>query len=151
MILNDTQAALDQSFAHIPVAEAEPTAPAPVETLAPATSEASTHIPLASPSSPSATNVNSEAWKEEYEANLSTWRAQSAEAREKAEQERAKWEARRKEEAAARKAAGLPEEAPALWETSGLAKVDEETFKLEKQVSCSRYCQKGFCLCFQGF
>jgi len=48
---------------------------------------------------------SSDAWKEEYEAQVQKWRAKSTEAREKAEKERAKWEAIRaaqKEEAAHR-------------------------------------------------
>lgn len=50
-----------------------------------------------------------ETWKEEYDAQVEAWRAQSAEAREKAEAERAKWEAIRKEEKAQRRASGVPE------------------------------------------
>lgn len=33
-----------------------------------------------------------DSWKSEYESHVQSWRAQSAEAREKAEKERAKWE-----------------------------------------------------------
>ncbi|KAF8962775.1 hypothetical protein BDZ97DRAFT_1905165 [Flammula alnicola] len=54
-----------------------------------------------------------DSWKAEYEAQVETWRAQSAEAREKAEKERLKWEAIRaieKEEAAQRKAEGIVDE-----------------------------------------
>ncbi|KAF8149865.1 hypothetical protein B0H34DRAFT_802001 [Crassisporium funariophilum] len=67
-------------------------------------------------------------WKAEYEAQVQSWRAQSAEAREKAEKERLKWEAIRaieKEEAAKRKAAGIVDEpvvqaqAEAGWEKVG--------------------------------
>lgn len=50
-----------------------------------------------------------DAWKEEYEAQLQTWRAQSAEQRERAEKERLRWEAVRaqeKDEAERRKSAG---------------------------------------------
>jgi hypothetical protein len=43
--------------------------------------------PSLSPSS-----ASDESWKSEYESNVQSWRAQSAEAREKAEKERAKWE-----------------------------------------------------------
>ncbi|EAU85500.1 hypothetical protein CC1G_06401 [Coprinopsis cinerea okayama7 len=57
---------------------------------------------------PSAT-PEPDAWKAEYDAQVEAWRAQSAEAREKAEKERARWEAIRKEEAEKRKAAGIPE------------------------------------------
>jgi len=62
-----------------------------------------------------ASNDLEESWKEEYEAQLQSWRAQSAEAREKAEQERLRWESIRaaeKEEAAKRKAAGIVDEPP---------------------------------------
>ena len=54
-------------------------------------------------------------WKAEYEAQVQSWRAQSAEAREKAEKERLKWESVRateKEEATKRKAAGIADEPP---------------------------------------
>lgn len=54
-------------------------------------------------------------WKAEYEAQVQSWRAQSAEAREKAEKERLKWESLRaieKEEATKRKAAGIADEPP---------------------------------------
>jgi len=54
-------------------------------------------------------------WKAEYEAQVHSWRAQSAEAREKAEKERLKWESVRaieKEEATKRKAAGIANEPP---------------------------------------
>lgn len=48
-----------------------------------------------------------DSWKAEYESQVESWRAQSAEAREKAEKERLRWEAVRaaeREEAARRKA-----------------------------------------------
>ena len=54
-------------------------------------------------------------WKAEYEAQVQSWRAQSAEAREKAEKERLRWESVRaieKEEATKRKAAGIADEPP---------------------------------------
>jgi hypothetical protein len=54
-------------------------------------------------------------WKAEYEAQVQSWRAQSAEAREKAEKERLKWESLRameKEEATKRKAAGIAVDEP---------------------------------------
>jgi len=62
-----------------------------------------------------ATNDLEESWKAEYEAQVRSWRAQSAEAREKAEQERLRWESIRaaeKEEATKRKAAGIADEPP---------------------------------------
>ena len=55
----------------------------------------------------------SDDWKEQYEAQLQAWRAQSAEARLKAEKERERWEAIRKvekEEAARRGAEATIEE-----------------------------------------
>jgi hypothetical protein len=60
-----------------------------------------------------------DAWKAEYETNVQSWRAQSAEMREKAENERARWErirAAEKEESTHRKTEGLPEP-PSSWET----------------------------------
>ncbi|KAJ3565781.1 hypothetical protein NP233_g7427 [Leucocoprinus birnbaumii] len=56
-----------------------------------------------------------ETWKQEYEDQVKAWRAQSAEAREKAEKVREQWEAKRaaeREEAEKRKAAGIPEPEP---------------------------------------
>jgi len=63
----------------------------------------------------------------EYESHVESWRAQSAEARQKAEKERARWEAIRaaeKQEAALRKAAmpadsGVGGETDQGWETVG--------------------------------
>lgn len=45
--------------------------------------------------SASTSSLESEKWKVEYEEHLRNWRAESAEAREKAEKERARWEALR--------------------------------------------------------
>ncbi|KAH9481446.1 Mitochondrial import protein 1 [Psilocybe cubensis] len=61
----------------------------------------------------SESTVSNDSWKEEYEAQVKSWRARSAEEREKAEKERLRWEAIRaieKEEAAKRKAAGIVDE-----------------------------------------
>lgn len=58
-------------------------------------------------------SVSDDSWKAEYDAQVQSWRAQSAEAREKAEKERLKWEAIRaieREEAAKRHAAGFVDE-----------------------------------------
>jgi hypothetical protein len=58
--------------------------------------------------------ASDDSWKVEYEAQVQSWRARSAEEREKAEKERLRWEAIRaieKEEAAKRKAAGIVKEA----------------------------------------
>ncbi|TFK40296.1 hypothetical protein BDQ12DRAFT_680674 [Crucibulum laeve] len=57
-----------------------------------------------------------------YEAQVNIWRAQSAEAREKAGKERARWEAIRaaeQEEAARRKAAGVVDPNESEWEAVG--------------------------------
>lgn len=62
-----------------------PTPPPPPQPAAPADEQASGSAP----------DPASDAHKEEYEARLATWRAESAEARAKAEAERAKWEERR--------------------------------------------------------
>ena len=54
-----------------------------------------------------------DSWKVEYEAQVQSWRTQSAEAREKAEKERLKWESIRaieREEIAQRAALGIPDE-----------------------------------------
>ncbi|ESK89028.1 proteophosphoglycan ppg4 [Moniliophthora roreri MCA 2997] len=45
-------------------------------------------------------SVDAEAWKSQYEEQVREWRAQNAEAREKAERERARWEAVREREKA---------------------------------------------------
>ncbi|KAJ4476216.1 hypothetical protein J3R30DRAFT_3764178 [Lentinula aciculospora] len=52
--------------------------------------------------------IPEDAWKNEYEEQVKTWRLQSAEAREKAERERAKWEALREAE----KSEGVPPPPP---------------------------------------
>ena len=54
--------------------------------------------------------ADSTEWKTEYDSQVLEWRAQSAEAREKAEKERARWEAIRAEEAKKKKAAGIVED-----------------------------------------
>ncbi|PPQ99153.1 hypothetical protein CVT24_009343 [Panaeolus cyanescens] len=81
-----------------------------------------------------------DSWKEEYESQVQAWRAQSAEAREKAEQERLKWEAKRaieKEEAAKRKAAGILDE-PAVepWDKPS-AGTGSSTGKQEKEATAN--------------
>lgn len=59
-----------------------------------------------------------DSWKVEYEAQVQSWRTQSAEAREKAEKERLRWESIRaieREETAKREALGIPDEpAPSI-------------------------------------
>ncbi|KXN91723.1 hypothetical protein AN958_12575 [Leucoagaricus sp. SymC.cos] len=59
--------------------------------------------------------MEEDTWKQEYEEQVKAWRAQSAEAREKAEKVREQWEAKRvveREEAEKRKAASIPEPEP---------------------------------------
>ena len=71
-------------------------------------------------------------WKAEYEAQVQSWRAQSAEAREKAEKERLRWESVRaieKEEATKSKAAGIVDEPPksvfhSVGESSNITSAD---------------------------
>ncbi len=63
----------------------------------------------------SGTDVDQDAWKQEYDEQVKVWRAQSAEAREKAEKIREEWEAKRaaeREEAVKRKVSGVSEPAP---------------------------------------
>ncbi|KAJ7158823.1 hypothetical protein C8R46DRAFT_1110439 [Mycena filopes] len=98
----------------------------------------STQLAAASASTPTTeSSVSSESLdstsESEYESHVESWRAQSAEAREKAEKERARWEAIRaaeKQEAALRKAA-IPEDSGVDggeivsdhgWETVGKTK-----------------------------
>jgi hypothetical protein len=73
----------------------------PQPTTSQTASEASTESSLEA-----STSADDELLKEEYEAQLQAWRAQSAENREKAEKERLKWETTRAEEAERRKSAG---------------------------------------------
>ena len=66
--------------------------------------EASEPAVATSPPSPpsesleSSLSASDDTWKLEYESHVQSWRAQSAEAREKAEKERAKWEEIRENE-----------------------------------------------------
>jgi len=57
-------------------------------------------VPVESASEESTSQSSDDSWKTEYEAQVESWRAQSAEAREKAEKERARWEAIRAAEKA---------------------------------------------------
>ncbi|KAF8986584.1 hypothetical protein BDQ17DRAFT_1548432 [Cyathus striatus] len=62
---------------------------------------------------------SNDSWKTEYETQVQSWRAQSAEAREKAEKERERWEAVRaaeKEEAARIKLIGESQHTESEWE-----------------------------------
>jgi hypothetical protein len=92
-----------------------------------------------------------ESWKAEYEAQVHSWRAQSAEAREKAERERLRWETIRaieKEEAAKRKVAGIADEPPkpaarSLGESSNIASADTTSSRTVPDSS-----HVGFLTCF---
>ena len=88
------------------------------------------------PGSPteSTTSMSSDdSWKREYEKQVQSWRAQSAEAREKAEKGRVQWEAIRAEEhvdAVRRSAAGLPSQQldhDPVWEGAGPEKILESS------------------------
>jgi len=114
-------AALSHAFVSSPSLRPDPHNSAQLD--AASTSAPSTSIDESSmPSDP----VDS-ASQSEYESQVESWRAQSAEARQKAEKERARWEAIRateKQEAALRKAAmpedsGVGGEADHGWETVG--------------------------------
>ncbi|KAF9525677.1 hypothetical protein CPB83DRAFT_909021 [Crepidotus variabilis] len=74
-------------------------------------------VPPAPPADDLSSSSTDETWKEDYETQLNSWRAQNAEQRAKAERERSKWEAIRaqeKEEAKKRKAAGIVDEPSAV-------------------------------------
>ncbi|QRV75389.1 hypothetical protein RhiJN_03404 [Ceratobasidium sp. AG-Ba] len=82
----DSILSLDSAFSpvsDVPIQPANPPTPPPpppAENLADEASSAPASDPLA------------DSWKEEYDARLASWRAESAEARAKAEAERARWE-----------------------------------------------------------
>jgi len=107
-----TQLALDQAFSAPPV-EAE----APATHIGQPTvvqEEKETRQEQSEVETTESCNLE-DSWKAEYEAQVQSWRARSAEEREKAEKERLRWEAIRsieQEEAAKRKAAGIPDESP---------------------------------------
>lgn len=68
----------------------------------------------------SASQSTDDLWKAEYEAQVQSWRAQSAEAREKAEKERARWEAiRAAEKTEANRLAAQVHDSEHGWETVG--------------------------------
>lgn len=99
---------LDQAFSAPPVLHQQRNAPSTA-------SSSVVHVETNSESSleSSVESVSDESWKAEYEAQVQSWRAQSAEAREKAEKERLKWEAIRaieRDEAAKQRAAGFSEQ-----------------------------------------
>lgn len=115
------QSALDQAFSTLP---SLPTPPAAASTEIERNEEEGKHQHVEHNTaeevdgSTTTTNTTSDlvdTWKAEYEAQVQSWRAQSAEAREKAEKERLKWESLRaieKEESTKRKAAGIADEPP---------------------------------------
>ncbi|QRW17606.1 hypothetical protein RhiXN_02530 [Rhizoctonia solani] len=87
--------------------------PAPVNNLADEASSAPASDPIA------------DSWKDEYDARVATWRAESAEARTKAEAERAKWEELR--------ASGhVPEHE--TWETVGSSVAAESDVTLSEST-----------------
>ncbi|KAH7873844.1 hypothetical protein F5879DRAFT_926657 [Lentinula edodes] len=97
------EAALTESFTPPPSRRQSKIVPAPTSSslrteLSPTPAEALENSEITS----------EDAWKNEYEEQVKTWRLQSAEAREKAERERAKWEALREAE----KFAGVPPPPP---------------------------------------
>ncbi|GAB1527214.1 hypothetical protein RhiTH_010389 [Rhizoctonia solani] len=93
-----------------------PPPPAPVNNLADEASSAPASDPIA------------DSWKDEYDARVATWRAESAEARTKAEAERAKWEELR--------ASGhVPEHE--TWETVGSSVAAESDVTLSESTGTS--------------
>ncbi|KAF9476701.1 hypothetical protein BDN70DRAFT_156305 [Pholiota conissans] len=111
------ESALDQAFSEPPPREALQSESAFVQEENTTASDSQPSAPPASeaPSGPASgeSAPQEDGWKAEYEAQVQNWRAQSAEAREKAEKERLRWEAIRaieREEAAKRKAAGIVDE-----------------------------------------
>lgn len=110
------QSALDQAFTVLPSSQplSSPPAAASIETK----SGQDLHVHTAESADGSTTHTTNDledTWKAEYEAQVQSWRAQSAEAREKAEKERLRWESVRaieKEEATKRKVAGIADEPP---------------------------------------
>lgn len=139
MNLSILQAALDNAFTTPPqqFLQSEPT-----HDRVPSVESQSTAV--ASESSELDKAVSSDdSWKEEYDAQVHLWRAQSAEQREKAEKERLRWEAIRaqeKEEAERRKAAGIADEPTSstpqgeTWEKVGAASVSGSTTADSSQI-----------------
>jgi hypothetical protein len=108
------QSALDQAFTVLPSAQPISTSPT-AAVSSEITSSEDRHVSTTelADKSTTASNDLEESWKADYEAQLQSWRAQSAEAREKAEKERLRWEtirANEKEEATKRKVAGIVDE-----------------------------------------
>ncbi|CAA7267134.1 unnamed protein product [Cyclocybe aegerita] len=139
---------LDQAFASPPPSlKPEPKPEASLGVAVPSTTASEAQHGATSAVTPleaSGSMAGSEdSWKAEYEAQVQSWRAQSAEAREKAEKERLRWEAIRaaeKEEAAKRKAAGILDEPPSQaqgegWESVGGPSTVASSSQLAELVS----------------
>ena len=108
---------MDQAFAAIDLTlPPQPTSTPPAAASSESKSSEEQHTELVDGSTTTRTTSSLEdSWKAEYEAQVQSWRAQSAEAREKAEKERLRWESIRaieKEEASKRKAAGIIDQPP---------------------------------------
>lgn len=79
------QAALNQSFSASPKDIPRPAAPSAPADVNPSSEPISPPQPLVS-------SQEIDAWKSEYDTQVDAWRAESADAREKAEKERKRWE-----------------------------------------------------------
>ena len=125
------QSALDQAFTTPPSVSTPPTA-ASIETKSSEDQHLHTAEVVDGSTTSHTTTDLEDTWRAEYEAQVQSWRAQSAEAREKAEKERLRWESVRsleKEEATKRKAAGIVDEPPKsavhpVGESSNIASAD---------------------------
>jgi hypothetical protein len=97
------QSALDQAFTTPPLSESTPPLAAAASIEIKSSEDQHLHTAEVVDGSTTHTTSNLEdTWRAEYEAQVQSWRAQSAEAREKAEKERLRWEsvrANEKEEA----------------------------------------------------
>lgn len=105
---------MDQAFTTLPSLSTPPAA-ASIEIKSSEDQDVHNTAEVVDGSTTHTTSDLEDTWKAEYEAQVQSWRAQSAEAREKAEKERLRWESVRameKEEATKRKAAGIPDEPP---------------------------------------
>lgn len=117
--LNETDAILEAAFGQsfsAPPSRQRPVQPEQPNSAAVSQSESKPEAAtqVSTEGSTSGKSEGSDDWKEQYEAQLQSWRAQSAEARLKAEKERERWEAIRKveKEEAARRATEATVEEP---------------------------------------
>jgi len=125
------EAALDQAFT-VPPLPLQPISTPPAAPSSEIKSSGDQQVSTAGSVDEPTSRDLEDSWKAEYEAQVQSWRAQSAEAREKAERERLRWESIRateKEEATKRKAAGITDESPKsivhpAGESSNIASVD---------------------------